>query len=128
MFELSLALFHLETLEANSVDSEELSLPSSISVQVNSSQSLSACRTLQYGVLQSSVSTIAPPMPATVSKPIPRLFSVKLYFFADPTHSSCGWYCEYKSIPHFFSISPPVAVNTLYFLVHAIDSLGGGLL
>ena len=26
----------------------------------------------------------------------------------------------------FFSILPPVAANILYFLVHAIDGLGGG--
>ena len=36
-----------------------------------------------------SVSTIAPPMTATVSKPIPRLFSLILIFFASPT-CSCG--------------------------------------
>ena len=51
MFELSLALLHLETLEVNFVNAEKVSVPCSISVQVNSSQSPSACRTLQYGVL-----------------------------------------------------------------------------
>ena len=51
--------------------------------------------------LERSVSTIAPPpMPATVSKPIPRLFSLILIFFAGPT-CSCGCYCKYKSIMHF---------------------------
>ena len=31
------------------------------------------------------------------------------------------------SLPYtFFSIWPPVAVNILYFLMHAIDGLGGG--
>ena len=65
-------------------------------------------------------------MPATVSKPIPRLFSPILNVFAGPT-CSCGCYCKCKSIMHFFSIWPPVAVNILYFLVHAIDDLGGGL-
>ena len=65
------------------------------------------------------------PMPATVSKPIPRLFSLIFFFVADPTYS-CGCYCKYKSITIFFSISPSVAVNILYFLVRVIDSLGGG--
>ena len=64
-------------------------------------------------------------MPATVSKPIPRLFSPILIFFADPA-SSCRSYRKCKSIMHFFFIWLPVAVNILCFQVHAIDGLGGG--
>ena len=51
MFELRLALFYLETLEVNFVGVEEVFLPCSTSVGINFSQSSSACRTLQYGVL-----------------------------------------------------------------------------
>ena len=65
-------------------------------------------------------------MPATVSKSITPLFSLILFFFASPTFS-CGYYCNCKSIMHFFfSIWPPVAVNIHHFLVYAIDGLGGG--
>ena len=43
----------------------------------------------------------SPPMPATVSKPIPRLFSLILIFFAVTAYSSCGCYYKFKSITHF---------------------------
>ena len=62
-------------------------------------------------------------MPATVSKPIPRLFSLIFFLLmVRPIHEDVS--CKYKSI--LFSIWPPVAVNIHYFLVHAIDGLGGG--
>ena len=67
-----------------------------------------------------------PPMPAMVSKPIARHFSPTLFFFAGPT-CSCGSYCKFKAITHFFfSVWPPVTVNIINFLLHAIDGLGGG--
>ena len=51
-------------------------------------------------VLLPSVSTIARPIPATVSKPIPRFFFLILILFAGSTCAfGCYYKCEY--IMHF---------------------------
>ena len=64
-------------------------------------------------------------MPATVSKPIPRLFSlIRIFLLARPVYVDAIVNASPSCI--FFSIWPPVAVNIHYFLVHAIDGLGRG--
>ena len=73
--------------------------------------------------LGGSISTVAPPMPATVSKPIPA-FSLLFVVFAGST-CLCACCFKCKSITHlFFSLWPSVVVNIVYFLVHVIDGLG----
>ena len=64
-------------------------------------------------------------MPATVSKPIPRLFSfILLFLLVRPVHVDVIVNTSLSRI--LFSIWPRVAVNIIYFLFHAIDALGGG--
>ena len=55
----------------------------------------------------SSVSTIAPPMPATVSKPSPRLSPSIFFVFVSPTCSSCGCLKKNQNAPRP-SEHPPV--------------------
>ena len=66
-----------------------------------------------------------PPMPARVSKPISCFSLSFLFFFAvRPVHVGV---IVSASLPCIcFLIWPPVAVNIIYFLVHAMDGLGGG--
>ena len=64
-------------------------------------------------------------MPATFSKPIPRLFSPILFFAG--SNCSCESYSNSKCFTYFsFSVWPPATVNILNFLLHAMDGLGGG--
>ena len=64
-------------------------------------------------------------MPATVSKPIPRLFSLILTFFAGkPLHVDV---IVNASLSRFFSsIWPPVAVNILLVSISRNRRFGGG--
>ena len=64
-------------------------------------------------------------MPATVSKPIPRLFSLILIFLLVlPIHVNVTANASPSCI-FFFNLAACNG-NIHYFMFHAIDSLGGG--
>ena len=74
-----------------------------------------------------SVSTIAPPMPAMILKPVPRLFSLILFYFSGPTcvHEDVIVNTSLSSILFFdLAACSGEYSNIHYFLVHAIDGLG----
>ena len=83
--------------------------------------------------LTESVSTMicSSPMPATVSKPIPRIFSPILFLLLlRPLFMRMLLKIQICNACFFFPIWPPVAVNNIhYFLVRVIiDGLGGAII
>ena len=68
----------------------------------------------------------SPPMPATVSKPIPRLFSF-IFFCVLIQSVHVDWIVNASLSRIFFIIWPPVTVNIIHFLGHGNRRLRGGL-
>ena len=89
------------------------------------------CSDFSLNNLAESFSTMMmialPPMPATVSKPIPRLFSPIFFFCCSDLFMRTLFKIQICDECFFFSIWPPVAVNVNYFLVHAIID-GGAII